>query len=202
MSVGTRGDARGLAGWSTRELVVGAVLAVAVGLLFWVWDLLYSAVFQTIPFPFSYVINGVWMVGGLLVPYVIRRPGAALFGEFVAAFVSMLLVNQWGAAVLLSGLFQGVGAEVVFGAFRWRRYDLSVLLLAAVGAQVFGYVLDSIYYGYFAAYSLSAVVGGLVIAVASAVVLGGLVAWVLGQALARTGVLSGFALAREGRRRI
>lgn len=202
MSSAPRADARGLSGWSTRELVVGAVLAVAVGVLFWVWDLLYAAAFQTVPFPFSYAVNGVWMVGGLLVPYIIRRPGAALFGEFVAAFVSMLLVNQWGAAVLLSGLFQGVGAEVGFAAFRYRRFDLPVLLLAAAGAQVFGYVLDSVYYGYFAAYSLPAVSGGLVIAVASALVLGGVVAWALGRALARTGVLSGFALGSEGRRRI
>ncbi len=135
-------------------------------------------------------------------PYVIRRPGAALFGEFVAAFVSMLLVNQWGAAVLLSGLFQGAGAELGFAAFRYRRFDLPVLLLAAVGAQVLGYGLDSVFYGYFAAYSLAAVSGGLVIAVASAVLLGGVVAWVLGRALARTGVLSGFAVSRERRRRI
>lgn len=183
-------------------MVVAAVLAVATGILFWVWNQLYATVFQAIPFPFSYAINGVWMVGGLLVPYIVRRPGAAFLGEFVAAFVSMLLVNQWGVVTLLSGLFQGVGAELGFAAFRWRRFDLPVLLVAAVGAQTAGYLLDSVYFGYLTAYSTAAVIAGLVIALASALLLGALVAWALGRALARTGVLASFPLGRERRRRI
>jgi energy-coupling factor transport system substrate-specific component len=201
MSAMSRAE-RTFASWSTQELVVAAVLAVAVGVLFWVWNVLYAAVFQAIPFPAVYAVNGLWMVGGLLVPYVVRRPGAALLGEFVAAFVSMLLVNQWGAATLLSGLFQGAGAELGFAAFRWRRFDLPVLLLAAAGAQLGGYLLDSVFYGYLEAYTTGAVVAGLVIALASALVLGGLVAWALGQALARTGVLAAFPLGQRRRRRI
>jgi energy-coupling factor transport system substrate-specific component len=193
---------RGFAGWTTREIVVAAVLAVAVGVIFWVWDLLYSTAFSAMPFPFSYAVNGVWMVGGLLVPLVIRRPGSALFGEFVAAFVSMLLVNQWGAATLLSGLVQGAGAEIVFAAFLWRRFDLPVVLLAAAGAQVPSYLLDSWFYGYWAAYSTRAVLAGWVIAVISALVLGGLVAWGLAQALARTGVLAGFPIGNARERRV
>jgi energy-coupling factor transport system substrate-specific component len=193
---------RGFAGWTTREIVVAAVLSVAVGVVFWVWDLLYSSVFSAMPFPLSYAVNGVWMVGGLLVPLVIRRPGSAIFGEFVAAFVSMLLVNQWGAATLLSGLVQGAGAELVFAAFLWRRFDLPVVLLAAVGAQVPSYLLDSVLYGYWTAYTTGAVLAGWVIAVVSALVLGGLVAWGLAQALARTGVLAGFPIGNAHQRRV
>ncbi|MBC7293584.1 MAG: ECF transporter S component, partial [Thermoleophilia bacterium] len=102
--------------WTTRELVVAAVLSVAVGVVFWGWGLLWSSVFQAIPFPFSYWLVGVWMIGGLLVPYVIRRPGAALLGELVAAFISMALGNQWGILTMASGLVQGVGSEAVFAA--------------------------------------------------------------------------------------
>jgi len=193
---------RGFTRWTTREIVVAAVLAVAVGVIFWVWDLLYSAAFSAIPFPLTYAVNGLWMVGGLLVPYVVRRPGAALLGEFVAAFVSMMLVNQWGAATLLSGAVQGLGAEAVFAAFRYRRFDLPTLLLAAAGAQVPSYLLDTALYGYWTAYSARAVLAGWVIAVVSAVILGGLVAWGLAEALARTGVLAGFALGNERQTRI
>ena len=97
--------------WTTREIVVAAVLAVAVGVIFWAWGLLWSSAFQAVPFPFSYALVGVWMVGGLLVPYVIRRPGAALLGELVAAFVSMAMGNQWGILTMASGLVQGVGSR-------------------------------------------------------------------------------------------
>ena len=139
--------------WTTREIVVGAVLGVAVGVIFWAWGLLWSTAFQAVPFPVSYVVVGLWMMGGLLVPYVVRRPGAALLGELVAAFVSMLLGNQWGLATMLSGLVQGVGAELVFGAFRWRRYSLPVMLGAGALAGVSSILLDSYFYGYWQAYT-------------------------------------------------
>ena len=57
--------------WTTREIVVASVLAVAVGVVFWAWGLLWSSAFQAIPFPFSYALVGVWMVGGLLVSQVL-----------------------------------------------------------------------------------------------------------------------------------
>ena len=39
----------------------------------------------------------------VLVPLVIRRPGAALFGEPVAAAVSALFGAQWGLDALSTG---------------------------------------------------------------------------------------------------
>ena len=129
------------------------MLAVAVGALFWAWDLLWAAAFQAVPFPVSYALVGVWMIGGLLVPYVIRRPGAALLGELVAAFVSMVLINQWGAAVLLSGLVQGLGAELVFGARGWKDYRLPTVMLAGAVAGVFSILLDSVVYSYWSQYT-------------------------------------------------
>jgi energy-coupling factor transport system permease protein len=185
--------------WSTLDLVVAAVLAVAVGVLFWAWDLLYTAVFQFWPFPVPYCIVGVWMIGGVIVPYVVRRPGAALMGEMVAAFVSMVLINQWGAAVLLSGLVQGLGAELVFGTRRWKDYRLPVLLLAGAVAGVCSILLDSVVYSYWGQYSDASILAGVAIVTVSGALLGGLVSKVLADALLRTGVLSGLAISRERR---
>ena len=185
--------------WSTLDFVVGAVLAVAVGVLFWAWDLLWATAFQAVPFPASYALVGVWMIGGLLVPYVIRRPGAALLGELVAAFVSMLLINQWGVAVLLSGLVQGLGAELVFGTRRWKDYRLPTVLLAGAVAGAFSTLLDSVVYSYWSQYSGTTIVAGVVIAAVSGAVLGGVVSKVLGDTLLRTGVLSGLAISKDRR---
>jgi energy-coupling factor transport system permease protein len=177
--------------WTTREIVVAAVLAVAVGVIFWAWGLLWSSAFQVIPFPFSYALVGVWMVGGLLVPYVIRRPGAALFGELVAAFVSMAMGNQWGILTMASGLVQGVGAELVFAAFRWKRFTGIALYAAAALAGAFSILLDTFVYSYYATYSWSSIGVAAVLCVASSVVLGGGLSHLLGGLLAKTGVLSG-----------
>jgi energy-coupling factor transport system permease protein len=188
--------------WTTREIVVAAVLAVAVGVIFWAWGLLWSSVFQAIPFPFSYALVGVWMVGGLLVPYVVRRPGAALLGELVAAFVSMGMGNQWGILTMASGLVQGVGAEAVFAAFRWRRFTGVALYAAAALAGAFSILLDTFVYSYYATYTWSSIGVAAILCVLSSVVLGGGLSHLLGSLLAKTGVLSGLAGGVGGTKRV
>lgn len=213
--------------WTTREIVVAAVLSVAVGVIFWGWGLLWASAFQAIPFPFSYALVGVWMIGGLLVPYIIRRPGAALLGELVAAFVSMVLGNQWGVLTMASGLVQGVGAEVVFGIGRWRDFrglEFGVKRLQLAGrtfslrwwrigsgaylygaaalAGAFSILLDTFVYSYYAAYSWSSILLAGILCVVGSVILGGILSQLLGEALAKTGVLSGLEISRGKVKRI
>ena len=188
--------------WTTREIVVAAVLAVAVGVIFWAWGLLWSSAFQAIPFPFSYALVGVWMVGGLLVPYVVRRPGAALLGELVAAFVSMAMGNQWGILTMASGLVQGVGAEAVFAAFRWKRFTGVALYAAAALAGAFSILLDTFVYSYYATYTWSSIGVAAILCVVSSVVLGGGLSHLLGALLAKTGVLSGLGGGSGGTKRV
>jgi energy-coupling factor transport system substrate-specific component len=183
-------------------LVVAAALAVALGVVFWAWGLLYSTVFEAIPFPFSYAFVGMWMTGALLVPYIIRRPGAALFGELVASFVSMAMGNQWGIMTLASGLVQGLGAEVVFGVGRWKRFSGVWLYGAAAMAGLFSIILDVFVESYWAVYSWSAIGVAAGLCIVGSMVLGGGVSQVLGVALERTGVLSGLAISNRKAKRI
>ena len=188
--------------WTTREIVVAAVLAVAVGVIFWAWGLLWSSAFQVVPFPFSYALVGVWMIGGLLVPYVVRRPGAALLGELVAAFVSMAMGNQWGILTMASGLVQGAGAEAVFAAFRWRRFTGIALYAAAALAGAFSILLDTFVYSYYVTYTWSSIGVAAILCVVSSVVLGGGLSHLLGSLLAKTGVLSGLGGGSGGAKRV
>jgi energy-coupling factor transport system permease protein len=177
--------------WTTREIVVAAVLSVAIGVIFWAWGLLWSSAFQAIPFPFSYALVGIWMIGGLLVPYVVRRPGAALLGELVAAFVSMAMGNQWGILTIASGLVQGVGAEIVFGATLWRLFTGPALYGASALAGAFSILLDTFVYSYYATYTWGSIGIAAILCVVSSIVLGGGISHGLGRSLAATGVLSG-----------
>jgi energy-coupling factor transport system substrate-specific component len=192
----------GFKDWTTRELVVGAALAVAVGVIFWAWGLLWTAVFAAIPFPYHYGLVGLWMMGGLLVPYVVRRPGAALFGELVAAFVSMALGNQWGILTMASGLVQGVGAEVVLAGFRWKRFTGVALYGAAALAGAFSILLDIFVWSYHTVYTWYSIIIAAGLCVVSSVILGGVLSQLLGQALAKTGVLSGLEIAKGKVKRI
>jgi energy-coupling factor transport system substrate-specific component len=188
--------------WTTRELVVAAVLAVAVGVVFWAWGQLWTATSMDNFFPFSYTLVGLWMMGGLLVPYVVRRPGAALFGELVAAFVSMAIGNMWGIMTMASGLVQGAGAEIVFAGFRWKRFTGPALYGAGALAGVFSILLDTFNYSYYRTYGWDKILLAAVLCVVSAVILGGLLSQLLGQALAKTGVLSGLEIGKGKVKRI
>src|SRR6266700_5155670 len=103
--------------WRTRDFIVSAALAVPLGL---VWSFAYGFVWLTargiLP-QLGDVFDGFYIVGGVLVGYVIRRPGAALLGELVAAAIE-LPFTSFGAVVLVLGLLQGIGVEAVFRGVR------------------------------------------------------------------------------------
>ncbi len=134
--------------WRTVDIVVTAVLGVASGVLFWAWGLLWAglgAVFAAFP-PAQAVMYGVWLLPAVLAPLVVRRPGAALFAELVAAVVSALLGSAWGTLVLLYGLLQGLAGEAGFAAFGYRRFGWPQALLAAACAGAMAAVLDLVTY--------------------------------------------------------
>jgi energy-coupling factor transport system substrate-specific component len=188
--------------WRVVDIVVAAVLGVAAGLVFLAWNLAYqvpgSVLEATLP-GLQGLVNGVWLFAGVLGALIIRKPGAAIFTELVAAVVSALVGNQWGSFLTFeAGIVQGLGAEIVFLAFLYRRWSAPVAVLAGAGAGLFGAVNDLIlwYPGSGAAFASIYVVCSIV----SGAVLAGGLSWVLARALARTGALSRFAAGRESAR--
>ena len=140
------------------------------------------------------LLAGGWLFAGVLTALVIRKPGAALYGELVAATVSALVGNQWGVLTLESGLVQGLGAELVFAVFLYRRWGLPVALIAGAVAGLALAINDLIlwYPGsantFAAIYTVSAIVSGALVA--------GLLSWFAVRGLAKTGALSRFASGR------
>ena len=125
--------------WRVVDIVVAAVLGVGAGVIFWAWNVGYqplnAALFALFP-PLVGLTAGPWLFAGVLGGLIIRKPGAALFVEIVAAFFSMLFGAQWGVDTLVSGVLQGLGAEIVFAAFLYRRFGLGVAMLAGAAAAL------------------------------------------------------------------
>src|SRR5689334_14644985 len=96
--------------WRTVDIVVAAILAIAFGVVFYAWDRLWAGTDNLFAGfgPARASIAGVWFLPAILGPLVIRKPGAGLFTETVAAAVSALLGAQWGLVTILYGLLQGV----------------------------------------------------------------------------------------------
>jgi energy-coupling factor transport system permease protein len=185
------------AGWRIVDIVVAAVVAVAFGAAFLAWNALAVATVPAFAFlpPAQAILNGLWLLPAVLVGLIVRRPGAALFGGFVSAVVSVLLGSVYGADALISGAIQGAGAELGFALGLYRRWTLPVAALAGAISGLFATVHDVVVYypdadaGVWAVYAVASVVSGAVVA--------GIGAWLLLRALVATGVLRDFAAGRD-----
>lgn len=182
--------------WRVVDIVVASVIAVAVGVIFFAWSAGYSgiaAVTAAYP-PLAGLYSGGWLIAGVLGGFIIRKPGAAIYCEVVAAAVSALIGTQFGVAVLLSGLIQGIGAELIFALFLYRRWNLGVALLAGLGAGLALAISENIMYN--AAWTMDHKLMYGVFAAISGVVIAGLLSWLATRGLAKTGALSAFASGR------
>ena len=184
--------------WRTVDIVVASVIAVAFGVVFWAWNLLWSATGAAFAFypPLQSVLYGVWLMPAVLGGLIIRKPGAAVYCELVASTLSAVLGSQWGGLVILQGAVEGLGAEIVFAAFLYRRFTLPVAALAGLAAGAFAAVWDT--FAYYATNNLLMFqVPYVVITALSAAVIAGAGGWALTTAVARTGVLDRFPVGRE-----
>ncbi|MCY7289408.1 MAG: ECF transporter S component [Cryobacterium sp.] len=190
--------------WRVVDIVIASVIGVASGLIFVVWNQAYnplSGLLTPLLPGLQALLGGGWLFAGVLGGLIIRKPGAALYTELLAAVVSTLVGGTaWGATILVSGLVQGLGAELVFALFFYANYRLYVALLAGAGAGLALAVNDLLlwYPGsatpFITIYTASAIVSGAVLA--------GLLSWLAMRGLARTGALSRFAAGRSNRPRV
>ncbi len=169
--------------WRLKDLMVANTLAVVYGLMFIAWSYLFvglkpilTALFGIAGFGFlgQELLIGFWFGAGVLVPYLVRRPGAAFLGATVAALVEMPFI-PWGFAALLSGLLQGAASELPFFLTRYRSYRWPVLMMAATLPALSSFAIEYVPYGY-ASFPLSVRLLTLGVRSLSGLVLGGIFA--------------------------
>ncbi|MDJ0354768.1 ECF transporter S component [Paenarthrobacter sp. PH39-S1] len=194
--LGSATGARTASNWRVVDIVVASVLAVAVGVIFWLWSAGYAGIsIITAAFPpLGGLYGGGWLIAGVIGGLVIRKPGAALYCEIIAALVEALLGSHFGLTVLLSGLVQGIGAELAFAVFRYRKFTLPIALLAGAMAGVAMGILDNL--GYNAEWDVAWKTVYLVFGAVSGALIAGLLSWLAVRGLAKTGALANLASRR------
>ncbi len=190
--------------WRVVDIVVASVIGVASGLIFLLWNIGYlgpKTLLEPLLPGLQGLLDGPWLFAGVLGALIIRKPGAAIYTEVLAAVVSALVGNTWGGFLTIeAGLVQGIGAELIFLLFFYRRWNIGVAILAGAGAALAGGINNLVlwYPGSDAAfttiYLISTIISGAVIA--------GALSWVLARGLAATGALDRFASGREARTRV
>src|SRR4051794_14724972 len=91
--------------WRTVDIVVTAVLGVAFGVVFAAWNLLAAL---AVP-PVSGLLNGVYLMPGVVAGPLVRKPGAAVFASTLAAAMSLLFGSPYGGIIVVYGIVQGIG---------------------------------------------------------------------------------------------
>ncbi len=184
--------------WRTIDIVIASIIAVAFGVIFWAWNIVWGATESAFAFfpPAQTLLYGVWLIPAVLAGLIIRKPGAALFTETVAATISALLGAKWGATVIPQGLVQGLGAELAFAALFYRSWKLPAAVLAGFLTGVSAALFD--FFAWNAAYDLwDYRIPYALLTIVSSTIIAGVGSWALVRALAPTGVLDRFASGRE-----
>ncbi len=185
--------------WKLRDIVVAAILSVVCGAIYMGWDFFNQALTAAWSPVAQGLLNGLWWLAAGLVPYIIRRPGAAFFAEVVSAFFEFAFGSPYQFGAVISGLVQGAGSEVGFALGRWRHYNAGFMMLAGALGGV-GNTLQ--YYFQYGGNKLAfgVMFGYFVTTVISGAILGGLLPKWIGDALNRTGTLRNFEIGRQARR--
>ncbi|MED3625138.1 ECF transporter S component [Neobacillus thermocopriae] len=186
--------------WKMKEVVLAVILSVICGVIYLGWSTLWVPISALVGPVGAGFMFGIWVIASPIVAYIIRKPGAAFVAEVAAAAVELLTGSHFGLSALLIGVFQGIGSEIAFAIFRYKRYNLLTLMLSGALAAVFAMIYNLLANG-FGYYSTGVLLTTLGIHVVSGIILGGWLAKVVVDALAKTGVLEQYAIMKERRKK-
>lgn len=186
--------------WKLKEVILMAVLgtifaAVYLG-VFYLGLGLQTALTPAGLAPFGFeVIYGVWFMAATIAAYIIRKPGAALITEVMAAVIELLMGNAGGATLLITGFIQGLGCELGFALFRYKKFNLLSMSISGILAASFIFIYELFFLQYYLL-SPALLVTQLLVRYASAFIFSGLISKISCDGLARTGVLKNYSIGK------
>lgn len=184
--------------WSLKEIIVMSALGVAFAPLYMAWIQVW-AIASGLLGPIGLdLVMGFWFVVSIICAHIFRKPGAALISEWIAAVVQIPLGSPSGAWLVLTGLIQGLGAEVPFFLTKYKKFNTGTLMLSGMGASIASFIYNWFRFGY-SGLSPVLILTMLVIRLISGAVLAGLLGKGIAEGLAATGVLNSFPLGKEWR---
>jgi energy-coupling factor transport system permease protein len=183
------GRARGSSAWSTRDLMVISAIGVALGVV------LVPVIYATMALHAALgplgmaTIWGLYVVPLLVATRIMRRPGAAL----LTSLLVQLPFGPGGWIMLLLWLPAELACEVPFFLTRYRSLGLPTLMVADAMASLTFIAHMYLFIGFFDL-ALGVQVALVAVPLLSGALLGGVPAKLLSGALAKTSVLSGYAV--------
>lgn len=175
-------------GLKLTDILITIVIAAVFGVIYRIWGPVYDLM-KPLGLHADQLGYGMWFMAATFAFLVIRKPWVALLAEVAAATIEALYGGSWGVATLVYGLLQGLGAELVFALFAYRRVNVGVTMLAALASAVLSIFID-VYYGYIDQLAFWNYVLFIIMRLVGSALIAGVFAYYLTSALSRTGVLN------------
>ncbi|MCT4662072.1 MAG: ECF transporter S component [Tissierellales bacterium] len=178
-----------------KEIVVLAMISVIMGVVFVGLDSIYQPL-QVIAGPLGGdLIYGIYLISAILSMYLVRKPGAAMVGSLFTGCVNLLMGSPYGIHIIVASCLQGLGVEVGTAIGGYKKFSFINVVVSGILAMIFVTTRDYFVFGF--SYLGSLVPMMLAIRVISSIVFGAGLSVAIGSGLKKTGVLSGFKIARE-----
>ena len=166
-------------GWKLKEIILVAMICIVFGVVY---------------------LGGVYLasfLSTLLTPVGLAPlANEIVFGVwFMAALIEVLLGNMYGPMVIVAGIVQGAGGEIVFALGRYRKFNTKMIYLAAAGCCVTSFLWSFVRSGY-GQLAVPLLIIMFLIRLVSTLIFSGLITKAIGDGLAKTGLLKGYALGR------
>ncbi|RHW40397.1 hypothetical protein D1B31_12685 [Neobacillus notoginsengisoli] len=180
-------------GFSTLEIVMMAIVAIVHGIAMTYVALLNQVLTAAGGPILTSVIIGLFTIHGVLAMYIIRKPGAALVTCLISGVVQILAGNPNGLISMVAASSYGVGIEVAFAFFRYKRFDFITLSIAGFTSMPIWFVIAGFWFGYIK-WGIGVMIIAFLVRCLSGVVLAGWTSKLIGDSLSKTGILKGFTI--------
>jgi len=187
--------------WKLKDVLLIAVSAALFGVIYlgctYIGGILYGLLTPVGMASLGYEpFYGIYFMAAAFGVYVMRKPGTGLIAELLAAVLECLYGNYFGPIIILSGLVQGLGFELVIALKRYKRFDRVTMIEASVVCSVVTMIYNLFISGY-NQIAIPVLAIMMAVRIVSAILFCGIVTPLLADGLARAGVLKGYAVARD-----
>lgn len=187
--------------WELKDVIMVGLLSIIFAVIY--LGFVYFATFlKSVLAPFGLapfaneLVFGVWFMAATLAGYIMQKPGVAIIAEMMAALIEVLMGNFYGPLVFVSGFLQGLGAELGFAAYSYKKYDLKSLSLAAFLSTVFSFIWG-FFRNSFTNLSPIYIISMFIVRTISAFIFSAVIVKKLGDGLVKSGAVAQYPLGQK-----
>jgi len=188
--------------WQLKDVILASLIAALFAVI--CFATVHSVVLLITPLvaPFGFgdiaieFVFGVFFFSAVFAAYIMQKPGVALIVGTLTGFIQILMGSAFASTLLVSAFVQGLGAEIVFALFRYKKFNLLTVLLAALGMTITSFIL-AWYRGLWTDLAFGFVATRFTIRAISALLISGVIAKFLADRLAKAGVLKSYPLGKR-----